>query len=109
MIRNLEILQKKVNDVASRRQTQSDTDGDKRRKIREFKQPEHDNNIEDISRKKFAPQSKQKIMWAVNLYNQWRENRMSNGVIPVEIVNANLDMTGCFNEKDLSYSLSKVC
>ena len=101
---NLDVLQKKVNDVAQRKQSEL---GNKRRKTHGFKQPELENNIAEISKKKFAPQSKRKIFWAVNLYNDWRSNRMSEGVIPSQIVNANLDLLGTLIESDLCYSLSR--
>ena len=43
---------------------------------REFKKPENDMNINYLSNKKFALQSQKKIKWAVNLYSEWRRNRM---------------------------------
>ena len=46
-------------------------------------------------------------MWTVNLYNDWRIQRLSDGVVSVEIVNANLDLLGSFNEKDLAFALSR--
>ena len=104
MIRNLDVLQKKVNDVAASKRQGG---GNNAAKIREFKQPEHDDNIEQCSKKKFAPQSKRKIMWAVNLYGQWRLHRLREGIVPVEAVNANLDLLGSFSQHDLSFSLSR--
>ena len=83
--------------------------GTKKLKNHEFKQPENDTNIQEFSKKKFVPQSKRKIMWTVNLYNQWRSNRMSgDGVILFQIVNANLDLLGSFCKSDLCYALSRL-
>ena len=104
MLRNLAVLQKKVNDIAKRRST---TDGNKFRKIREFKQPEHEENISDISKKCFTPQSKRKMMWGVNLYKYWHSNRMVKSVVASKILNSNLDLLGTFTEHDLCYSLSR--
>ena len=60
-------------------------------RCREFKAPENDIVISDMSRKKFAPKSKSKIMWAVNMYCEWRKNRLKAPLVPPQVINADLD------------------
>ena len=55
MLKNLEVLQKKVNDVARQKVQNKASTSKKINKNREFKPPELDNNIEEFSKKKFAP------------------------------------------------------
>ena len=71
------------------------------------KAPENDNIIDSFSKKQFAPKSISKILWAVNLYSEWRRTRMLGSLVPPEIVNANLDMVGSFAKSDLCYSVSR--
>ena len=73
----------------------------------EFKDPEQDINIFDISRKKFAPQSRHKMMWAVNMYNEWRGNRIGKPGVAGEILQANLELLYTFTEHDLGFALSR--
>ena len=73
----------------------------------EFKKPEEDSNVEKASKKKFAPLSKTKIKWAVNMYSQWRLNRMSDGQVPDEIVRANLDLVMGVENSDLCFALAR--
>ena len=80
---------------------------DGRRRCREFKLPETDRTLNSISKKNFAPKSKSKIMWAVNMYSEWRRNRLAMPLCPPEIINANLDMVGTFAKNDLCHSLSR--
>ena len=79
----------------------------KKRKCRELKEPENDKNIVDVSKRRFTSQSKRKIMWAVNLYNEWRVKRIHDGNIALQIVSTNLDFLGSFTQADLCYSLSR--
>ena len=66
--------------------------GDKKtKKLRKYKDPVHDQNIDDFSKKCFAPQSKCKMKWAVNLYSCWRTNRLSKFCESIEILQADLD------------------
>ena len=39
------------------------------KKVRQFKLPDNDDEMNDVSRKMFAPQSQKKMKWAVNLYS----------------------------------------
>ena len=61
------------------------SDGNKKKMNREFKEPEHE--PEQFSKKTFAPKSKHKIMWAVNMLEH---------------------LLGSFPEKDLCYALSHL-
>ena len=79
----------------------------KKRKCRELKEPENDKNIVDVSKRRFTPQSKRKIMCTVNLYNEWRVKRIHDGNIALQIVSTNLDFLGSFTQADLCYSLSR--
>ena len=78
-----------------------------KKKSREFKQPEHENNIEEFGRKRFAPQSKKKMLWAVNLYDQWRKNRIGMTDASVQIFNADLQFYKNFTKDELCYSLCR--
>ena len=79
----------------------------KTKKVRQYKVPEHDKNIDNFSKKCFALQSKCKMKWAVNLYSGWRTNRLSKFCNSVEIVRADLDKLHQFNQNDLCYSLCR--
>ena len=83
------------------------TSGVTAKKCREFKAPEDDINITNFSKKKFAPQSKRKILWAVNMYSDWRKYRKQQPMPPREIVSADLDVIGSFTKDDLCFSLSR--
>ena len=72
-----------------------------------FKQLEDEMNINNMSKKKFAPQSKRKITWAVNKYQEWRRNRLMTPGTSSEVVNANLELINQFSKYDLAYSLAR--
>ena len=76
------------------------TDQNKKR----YKLPEVDEIINDFSNKKFAPQSRRKIKWAVNLYNGWRQNRIESSWPSVQIVRADLNSIHEVQVDDLSYA-----
>ena len=76
-------------------------------RCREFKTPEDELIIDKFSKKKFAPKSRMKILLAVNMYSQWKINRMKQPLVPPQIVNANLDQVGSFVKRDLCYSMSR--
>ena len=54
----------------------------------EFKDSEDEDKIKELSNKHFAEQSKRKIRWAVNLYSDWRRNRVHDASCPKPIVRA---------------------
>ena len=83
------------------------TSGGARPKTREFKDPEDDSAIANVSNKVFAPESQRKIKWAVNLYCQWRVNRIAKPFCPNQIINANLDFLVHVTQVDLAYSLCR--
>ena len=76
------------------------------KKRRIFKEPEKDSDIDVVSNKVFAKESQRKIKWAVNLYSQWRLNRIGRAFCPNQIINANLDNLNSFSQVDLAFSLS---
>ena len=84
-----------------------DSQMDNKKRKREYKQPEVEDTISDFSRKKFAPQSKRKMSWAVNMYNGWRSNRIFTSWPSVQIVRADLTKVNELNPTDLSYSLCR--
>ena len=80
---------------------------DNKKNKRVFKAPETDSNIVNMSAKKFAPRSRKKIKWAVNLYTEWRRNRIAQPGVPSAIVNANIDMINSFTQGELAFSLCR--
>ena len=71
-----------------------------------FKEPTDDKKIVQLSHHNFAPESKKKMKWAVNLYCDWRVNRMSKVNVPLQIVRTNLDDLYNVTQADLCYMLS---
>ena len=104
MIRSLELVWEKVEEKTREMQAKK---GLKKRKSHEFKQPELDKNITEFGMKRFAPQSRRKIVWAVNLYGDWRRERIGILETGLQILNANLDKVYSFVKSDLCYSLSR--
>ena len=76
-----------------------------RNKARLFKLPENDTSIQEVSQKKFAPQSCRKIRWAVNLYSDSHSNRLRLPGVSTEISQANLEMLYSFTNYNLAFSL----
>ena len=102
MCRNLDLVQQKVNDkVHWKTEVMA-----QKKNYHEFKKPESYINIDQFSKKRFAPQSRRKILWAVNLYTDWRKNRIVMAGCSLQIVNANLESVGIFAKGDLCHSLS---
>ena len=77
-----------------------------KKKVREFKEPENDEVINDFSSKKFVQNSNNKIRWDVNLYSEWRKHRISKVCGDVEIVRCDLDRLNQFCKSDMSFALS---
>ena len=78
-----------------------------KKKTREFKEPVGDCEIVKMERKRFAPESYKKMKWAMKMYQEWRSARLSDGLVPVEIVRADLCKVWQFGDSDLSFSLSR--
>ena len=76
-------------------------------RVREFKEPEKDIEINDFSKKKFAPQSRKKIQWAVNLFELWRSSRMSKSGTTYQIIQCDLRKLNGFCKRDLCYALCR--
>ena len=47
------------------------------------------------------------MKWAVNMYCDWRRERLNKVKAPVEIINANLDDLYNVKQQDLCYTLSR--
>ena len=73
---------------------------------RAFKQATEDQSLIKLTHKNFAPESKKKMKWAVNMYCEWRVNRLKNINVPLPILNSNLDDLYNIKQEDLCYSLS---
>ena len=73
---------------------------------RTFKESTNDLVIDKFSRKMFAPESRRKMKWAVNMYSDWRICRLK-GNAPVEIVRADLNALNRFSQDDLSFALAR--
>ena len=71
-----------------------------------FKKPTEHADIVQLSHKNFAPKSKKKMRWAVNLFCDWRVSRLSNVQVPIQIIRANLDDLYNVTQEDLCYALS---
>ena len=78
--------------------------GDCVKKARMYKEQVDPDKISELSHKNFAPQSKRKIRWAVNLYNDWCESRIKTSNVPVEVTKANLNALS-FEKHELAYSM----
>ena len=76
-------------------------------KKRNFKTPQQEAKIYELSYKKFAEQSCKKIKWAVGMYDEWRLNRMKEIYCPQEIVKCDLSLISEFSQTDLSFALSR--
>ena len=51
------------------------------------------------------PESKKKIRWAVNMYCDWRRNRIAKTAVPHQSIRADLDDLYNVKQNDLCYSL----
>ena len=74
---------------------------------RQFKEPDDVAVINDFSSKKFTQNSNNKIRWAVNLYSEWRANRLGNFCKEVEIVRCDLGRLNQFCKGDMNFALSR--
>ena len=105
---SMKLIQEKVRQAVDRKnEGQKVTIFDKKKKQREFKKPEEDVNMNEMTKKKFAPQPKCKMLWAMNLYDDWRRNRMGQGGVADEIIKSDLNMIGEFIKADLCFSLCR--
>ena len=77
----------------------------KTKKKRQFKAPEDDAQINNVTKKNFAPKSKLKINWKLNLYSDWRKYRMSQQTH--EILRCDLDILGQFSKADLCFAMCR--
>ena len=78
---------------------------DGKKKKRSYKQCEDEDKIIELSHKNFAGQSKLKIRWTVNLYDDWHNSRVRQLSCAMYIKNANLNAFFSFEKQDLAYSL----
>ena len=76
-------------------------------KRRIFKGPQSEDKIYELSFKNFSEQSRKKIRWAVNMYDEWRLNRMKELFVSREIRNVDLNFVKEFSESDLCHALCR--
>ena len=76
-------------------------------KKRSFKATENEDKINEMSYKNFACESKRKIRWAVNMYDQWRSVRMAEYLVSPQIRRCDLSFVNEFSREDLSYVMSR--
>ena len=74
---------------------------------RTYKAPENQAKINELSHKNFAYESKKKIKWAVNMYDEWRVNRMKSLMVDSEIRNCDLAFVKYFSKQELSHCLAR--
>ena len=81
-----------------------------KKQIRTFKQNTTNCEINVVSKKKFAPQSKRKMKWVLNMFSDWRLYRLKQQSPPAEINRCDLDKIGEFSQDDLNFALSRfIC
>ena len=51
-----------------------------------FKDVSSDENIWELSFKNYAPESKKKMRWAMQSYNDWRNDRIRGQQVPFQII-----------------------
>ena len=82
----------------------------KNKQIRTFKKNSSSDEIIDASKKKFAPQSKRKMKWVLNMFDEWRNYRMKQESVPIEVQRCDLNRVGQFSEFDLCFVLARfIC
>ena len=79
----------------------------RRKKVREFKLPNNEEEIKDVSKKKFAPQSQKQMRWAVNFFVDWRINRMKITAADPEIVRVDFDQLFQLTQHDLCFAMCR--
>ena len=75
--------------------------------MRTFKPVQNEDKIKKLSFKNFSEQSRRKIKWAVNMYCQWRSNRLVDSCVPQQIRFANIDYLNEFTQEDLCFALCR--
>ena len=74
---------------------------------RSFKQPETEDKTYKLSNHNFSVESRRKIRWAINMYNQWRILRMSELYVDAKIRRTDMNFVNDLSKEDLCYSLSR--
>ena len=74
---------------------------------RVFKAPQSEAKIFELSNKNFAIESRRKIRWAVNMYDQWRIVRLKNVMVEPQIRRTDLSYVNDFSKDDLCFALSR--
>ena len=87
--------------------TSEEDDESKKRRRREFKRPDDEDKINELSHRSFALQSKKKIRWAVNMYKDWRHGRILDPFVPCQIKRADLSNLFTFSVGDFEYSVAR--
>ena len=68
-----------------------ETSGGSDYKRRSYHRPDSADKINELKHKNFVIQSKKKIRWCVNMYEDWRQNRLLDPYVPSQIRTANLN------------------
>ena len=76
-------------------------------KRRVYNKPQEEAKISELSNKNFAVESKKKIRWAVNMFEQWHLERLKNVLVASEIRNCDLSFVKYFSKSDLCYCLER--
>ena len=77
------------------------------KKMKRFRSPVKEDKIKTLSNRRFALQSRKKIRWAVNMYNDWRRKCLLEPYPAEQIKNANLNSLFSFSQGDLEYALAR--
>ena len=92
--------------IKRKRDENSEFEGKTGATKRQFKSPEDEDKIYELSNKKFSEQSKRKIKWALKMYDEWRVSRMKELYVASQIRRSDLKFKD-FSQEDLSYSLCR--
>ena len=79
-------------------------DGTEKKTKRQFKVPESADKIYDLSNRKFSEQSRNRIKWALKMFNEWHNNRMSEVHVEGQRRRSDLQFSD-YSQQDLCYTL----
>ena len=68
---------KSIDGIGVKTSFSGETNGGSKKVRRSFKQPSEEDKIVELSNKNFTVQSKKKMRWVVNMYCDWRANRLN--------------------------------
>ncbi len=71
-----------------------------------FKSPVDTETLVAMGRKRFADNTEQKVNWAAQMYQDWRNFRLMNGCTDPHVMSVDIDSLSKLDKVSLSYSLS---